>query len=150
MGRRSSRSRSSARHLQARSAGSTTSASLGFRGEALASIGAAARLSLASRARRRERERIEIAVEGGRVGPLRPAALGAGTRVEVRDLFFATPARLKFLKSERAEAAAITDVVKRLAMAHPEIRFSLSGSDRTPLDFPQRAARTRASSGCRR
>src|SRR5690606_24587237 len=108
--------------------------SLGFRGEALAAIGAAARLTLASR-RREAAEAFEIAVEAGRISPIRPAALSSGTRVEVRDLFFATPARLKFLKSERAEAAAITDVVKRLAMAHPEIRFTLSGSDRTPLDL---------------
>ncbi len=109
--------------------------SLGFRGEALAAIGAAARLALASR-RSGETEAYEIAVEGGRVGAAKPAALSGGTRVEVRDLFFATPARLKFLKSERAEAAAITDVVKRLAMAHPEIRFALSGSDRSSLDYP--------------
>ncbi len=75
-------------------------------------------------------------MDGGRLGPVEPAALSEGTRIEVRDLFFATPARLKFLKSERAEAAAITDVVRRLAMAHPHVRFSLSGSDRTALDLP--------------
>ena len=61
----------------------------------------------------------EVSVEGGETAPLKPAALSRGTQVEVRDLFFATPARLKFLKSERAEASAITDVVKRLALAHP-------------------------------
>jgi DNA mismatch repair protein MutL len=108
--------------------------SLGFRGEALAAIGSAARLSLASR-KRGAGDAFEIQVEGGKVGGLRPAALAAGTRVEVRDLFFATPARLKFLKSERAEAAAITDMVKRLAMAHPEIRFALAGADRVAQDF---------------
>ena len=108
--------------------------SLGFRGEALAAIGAATRLAIASRARGAA-EAFEIAVERGVTGPLKPAALSAGTRIEVRDLFFSTPARLKFLKSERAETAAITDVVKRLAMAHPEIRFTLSGSDRTMLDL---------------
>jgi DNA mismatch repair protein MutL len=106
---------------------------LGFRGEALASIGAAARLSIASR--QAGGEAFEISVEGGEAGPLKPAALAGGTRVEVRDLFFATPARLKFLKSERAEAAAITDVVRRLALAHPEIRFVLTGSDRTLTDY---------------
>ena len=73
--------------------------------------------------------------------PVEPAALSAGTRVEVRDLFFATPARLKFLKSERAEAAAITDVVKRLAMAHPEVRFTLVGQR------PHRARPIRRSTG---
>ncbi len=109
--------------------------SLGFRGEALAAIGAAARLSVASRARSADAA-FEISVAGGRVGPVKPTALSAGTRIEVRDLFFATPARLKFLKSERAESAAITDVVKRQAMAHPEIRFVLAGSDRTDLDYP--------------
>jgi DNA mismatch repair protein MutL len=108
--------------------------SLGFRGEALAAIGSAARLSLASR-KRGAADAFQIEVEGGTVGPVRPAAMNAGTRVEVRDLFFATPARLKFLKSERAEAAAITDMVKRLAMAHPGIRFSLAGADRTAQDF---------------
>ena len=78
----------------------------------------------------------EVVVSGGITEPLRPAAIAAGTRVEVRDLFFATPARLKFMKGERAEASAISDVVKRLAMAHPEVRFSLSGSDRAALDLP--------------
>src|SRR5689334_8772193 len=94
--------------------------SLGFRGEALAAIGAAARLAIASRERGAS-EAFEIALAGGRCEPIRPAALAEGTRVEVRDLFFATPARLKFLKSERAEAAAVNEVVKRLAMAHPAI-----------------------------
>src|SRR4029079_883709 len=88
--------------------------SLGFRGEALASIGAAARLTVASRLRGAA-DSFEIGVEGGKLLPIRPAALPAGTRVEVRDLFFATPARLKFLKSERSEAAAVADVVRRLA-----------------------------------
>jgi DNA mismatch repair protein MutL len=109
--------------------------SLGFRGEALAAIGAAARLSIVSR-RRGADEAWSIAVDGGRVGTPAPAALSEGTRIEVRDLFFATPARLKFLKSERAEASAVTDVVRRLALAHPEVRFTLSGSDRTVLDLP--------------
>ena len=109
--------------------------SLGFRGEALAAIGAAARLAVASR-RKDADGAWSIAVDGGRLGSLEPAALSDGTRIEVRDLFFATPARLKFLKSERAEAAAVTDVVRRLAMAHPHVRFALSGSDRTALDLP--------------
>ena len=76
---------------------------LGFRGEALPSIGAVARLAIQSRARGR-REAYEIAVDGGRKSELKPAALSVGTRVEVRDLFYATPARLKFMKSERAES----------------------------------------------
>ena len=108
---------------------------LGFRGEALAAIGAAARLTVASR-KRGAADAYAISVDGGVATPIRPAALSGGTEIAVRDLFFATPARLKFLKTERAEASAIGDVVKRLALAHPEVRFSLSGDDRTPADFP--------------
>jgi DNA mismatch repair protein MutL len=108
---------------------------LGFRGEALPSIGSVARLSIASR-RAGSAEGAEIVVAGGKVSPVRPAAANPGTTVEVRDLFFATPARLKFLKTERAEAAAITEVVKRMAIAFPAIRFVLSGSDRSTLELP--------------
>src|SRR5690606_27168136 len=82
--------------------------SLGFRGEALAAIGSAARLSILSRHRGAD-DAWEIRVDGGVMEPARPAAISEGTRVEVRDLFFATPARLKFLKSARAETSAITD-----------------------------------------
>ena len=105
---------------------------LGFRGEALPSIGAVARLAIASRAQGAN-EAHRIAVDGGRKSALKPAALAAGTEVEVRDLFYATPARLKFMKSERAESAAIADIVKRLALAHPDIAFSLSNGERTTL-----------------
>ena len=105
---------------------------LGFRGEALPSIAAVARLTITSRARGADQAH-EIAVDGGRKGQLKPAAIGEGTRIEVRDLFYATPARLKFMKSERAETAAIADVVKRLALANPEIAFSLSTGDRATL-----------------
>jgi DNA mismatch repair protein MutL len=105
---------------------------LGFRGEALPSIAAVARLTIMSRARGADHA-YEIAVDGGRKGELKPAAIGEGTRIEVGDLFYATPARLKFMKSERAETAAIADVVKRLALANPEIAFSLSTGDRATL-----------------
>jgi DNA mismatch repair protein MutL len=105
---------------------------LGFRGEALPSIAAVARLTIMSRARGADQAH-EIAVDGGRKGQLKPAAIGEGTRIEVRDLFYATPARLKFMKSERAETAAIADVVKRLALANPEIAFNLSCGDRATL-----------------
>jgi DNA mismatch repair protein MutL len=108
---------------------------LGFRGEALPSIASVARLSIASR-RPDSHAGAEIAVSGGKVLHLRPAAANPGTIVEVRDLFFATPARLKFLKTEKAEAAAITEVVKRMAIAFPHVRFVLSGSDRSTLEFP--------------
>jgi DNA mismatch repair protein MutL len=108
---------------------------LGFRGEALPSIGAVARLSIATR-HASEPHGWEIAVEGGRRTGPDPVAFPHGSKVEVRDLFFATPARLKFLKTERAEAVAIGDMVKRLALAVPDIRFTLSGSDRSTLELP--------------
>ncbi|TCU37303.1 DNA mismatch repair protein MutL [Rhizobium azibense] len=108
---------------------------LGFRGEALPSIGSVAKLSISSR-RKESAGGNEIAVAGGKILHLRPSASNAGTIVEVRDLFFATPARLKFLKTEKAEAAAITEVVKRMAIAFPGVRFVLSGTDRSTLEFP--------------
>ncbi|MBO9478736.1 DNA mismatch repair endonuclease MutL [Shimia sp. R11_0] len=95
----------------------------GFRGEALPSLGAVGRLSITSRVGRAAAA--SIAVEGGQMGAVKPAALSGGTIVELRDLFYATPARLKFMRSDRAEAQAITDVVKRLAMAEPFIGFTL-------------------------
>ncbi|MDO9415650.1 DNA mismatch repair endonuclease MutL [Pararhizobium sp.] len=107
---------------------------LGFRGEALPSIGSVARLTISSRVTGAAHG-AEISVAGGKVQPVRPAAVNIGTVVEVRDLFFATPARLKFMKTERAEASAISEVVRRMAIAFPHIRFVLSGPDRTPLEF---------------
>ncbi len=92
--------------------------SFGFRGEALPSLGAVGRLTVTSRVA--GAEAAELRVAGGAMGPVRPAALSRGTVVELRDLFFATPARLKFLRSDRAEAQAIADTVKRLAMAAPD------------------------------
>jgi DNA mismatch repair protein MutL len=105
---------------------------LGFRGEALPSIGAVARLSIQSRMRGAPAA-YEITVDAGRKSALKPAALASGTRVEVRDLFYATPARLKFMRSERAESAAIAAIVKRLALAKPEIAFTLANDERTTL-----------------
>lgn len=105
---------------------------LGFRGEALPSIGAVSRLTIASRPRGAA-EGWSLSVEGGAVAAPVPAALNQGTRVEVRDLFYATPARLKFLKGERAETQATVDMVERLAMAHPTLSFSVSDSSRTLL-----------------
>ncbi|MCD2179182.1 DNA mismatch repair endonuclease MutL [Rhizobium sp. C1] len=107
---------------------------LGFRGEALPSIGSVARVQITSRTQGAEAGS-EIRITGGKVEPVRPAGANKGTVVEVRDLFFATPARLKFLKTEKAEAAAVTEVVKRMAIAFPAIRFTLSGQDRTTLEF---------------
>ncbi|MFK8253734.1 DNA mismatch repair endonuclease MutL [Ancylobacter terrae] len=110
-------------------------ATLGFRGEALPSIGSVARLAITSRPQGAPHAH-EIRVEGGVKAPVRPAALGFGTRVEVRDLFFATPARLKFLKSERAETAAAVDVVRRLALARPDVAFTLVADERAPVTWP--------------
>ena len=107
-------------------------ATLGFRGEALPSIGAVARLSIVSRPHDADTA-MRIAVEGGKVSAVEPAAGPQGTRIEVRDLFYATPARLKFLKGERAETLAVADVVKRLAMAHPEVGISLTSETRNML-----------------
>lgn len=98
---------------------------LGFRGEALPSIGAVSRMSIASRARDNPGEAWEIRVEGGRRTDPAPSAHPAGTRIEVRDLFYATPARLKFMKGDRAEFSAVKDVVTRLAMAFPAVDFRL-------------------------
>jgi DNA mismatch repair protein MutL len=108
---------------------------LGFRGEALPSIGAIAQLAIASRPKGAP-EGHEVVVDRGAKQPLRPAALNPGTRIEVRDLFSATPARLKFLKSERAENLAVSEAVKRLAMAHPHVGFSLTLGERAGLRLP--------------
>ena len=76
-----------------------------------------------------------LAVEGGVKSAIMPAALSQGTRVEVSDLFYATPARLKFLKTDRTEAEAIREVVRRLAMARPDIAFTLAGEERAPVTW---------------
>jgi DNA mismatch repair protein MutL len=109
---------------------------LGFRGEALPSIGAAARLSITTRARGSE-SALEVRVEGGEKSEIRPAALSEGTRVEVRDLFYATPARLKFLKSEQSETAASIDVIRRLALARPDVAFTIAAGERV-IQYPLR------------
>ncbi|WP_237217441.1 DNA mismatch repair endonuclease MutL, partial [Falsiroseomonas oryziterrae] len=106
-------------------------ATLGFRGEALPSIGAVARLTLTSRTA--EGGAHAITVEGGRVSAVAPAAGPPGTRVEVRDLFFATPARRAFLKSPRSEAEAAVEAVRRLALAWPEVGFRVKLEGRTVL-----------------
>jgi len=107
---------------------------LGFRGEALPSIGAVAHLAIATR-HASEPHGWTITVDGGRKGEVKPAALGEGTRVDVRDLFYATPARLKFLKSDRSEGEAIREVVRRLAMSRPDVAFTLAGEERAPVTW---------------
>jgi DNA mismatch repair protein MutL len=120
-------------------------ATLGFRGEALPSIGAAARLAITSRPPGAEHANT-IWVEGGQVSHVTPAAGGAGTRVVVRDLFFATPARRKFLKTPRAEADHVETVLRRLALAAPAVALRFNSDGRTLFDLPaqDRAGRAAA------
>jgi DNA mismatch repair protein MutL len=109
---------------------------MGFRGEALPSIGSVSRLTILSRARGSDAA-FEIGVDAGRVDGPKPAAWSGltsnGTRVDVRDLFYATPARLKFMKTERSEAQAIADTVRRLALARPDVAFHLESEDRAVI-----------------
>jgi len=107
---------------------------LGFRGEALPSIGAVAKLTIATR-HADEPHAWTLTVDAGDKSEVRPAALSEGTRVEVRDLFHATPARLKFLKTDRTEAEAVREVVRRLAMSRPDVAFTLAGEDRAPVTW---------------
>ena len=107
---------------------------LGFRGEALPSIGAVSKLAITTR-HASEPHAWALNVDAGTKSEIIPAALTSGTRVEVSDLFYATPARLKFLKTDRTEAEAVREVVRRLAMARPDIAFSLSGEERAPVTW---------------
>jgi DNA mismatch repair protein MutL len=107
---------------------------LGFRGEALPSIGSVARLAIATR-HAGEPHAWSIEVQGGTTSDIKPAALSEGTRVEVKDLFYATPARLKFLKLDRTEAEAVREVVRRLAMSRPDVAFTLAGEERAPVTW---------------
>jgi DNA mismatch repair protein MutL len=109
-------------------------ATLGFRGEALPSIGSVARLTIATR-HAAEPNAWSIMVDAGAKQNVKPAALSQGTRVEVQDLFYATPARLKFLKTDRTEGEAIREVVRRLAMARPDIAFTLAGEERAQVTW---------------
>ena len=111
--------------------------SMGFRGEALPSIGSIARLKITTQTLD-SGQAWELSVEGGKVSAPKPAPrFGlSGTRVDVKDLFYATPARLKFLKTERSESMAISDMVKRLAMARADVGFSLHNGVRATLNLP--------------
>ncbi|HEX9647798.1 MAG TPA: DNA mismatch repair endonuclease MutL, partial [Alphaproteobacteria bacterium] len=122
------------RHVTSKLAGDDLSdiRSLGFRGEALPAIGAVSRMTLASRPAGAE-SAWAIEVAGGRIGAPHPLAGAPGTRVEVRDLFFATPARLKFLKGADAETGACVDAVARIALARPEIAFTVHADGRKRL-----------------
>jgi DNA mismatch repair protein MutL len=107
---------------------------LGFRGEALPSIGAVARLIITTR-HAAEPHAWTLQVDAGEKSGIKPAALGQGTTIEVRDLFYATPARLKFLKTDRSEAEAVREVVRRLAMSRPDVAFTLAGEERAPATW---------------
>src|SRR5882672_1652402 len=117
-------------------------ATLGFRGEALASIGAVARLSISSR-RAGERHAWRIACEAGQVSAVEPAALAGGTTVDVEDLYFNTPARRKFLKSEATEHARCDEAFARIALSRPAVAFSLSHNGRRTRHLPPETARAR-------
>ena len=108
--------------------------SFGFRGEALPSIGAVARLTIISKAKNSS-EAYKITVEGGEKSAVSPAPLSCGTRVEVRDMFYATPARLKFLKASTTETGKIEDTIKHVAMANPAISFSLKDEKKERLRY---------------
>lgn len=105
---------------------------LGFRGEALPSIASVSRMHITSRTAG-SANAWSLHIEGGDVHDIEPATLTSGTRIEVRDLFFATPARLKFLKSDRTEVSQALDMMSRLAMAHPEVSFTLISDGKTLL-----------------
>ncbi len=109
---------------------------LGFRGEALPSIGSVSRMSITSRVHDADSAWL-VAIEGGEKSEPSPAALSQGTTIEVRDLFYATPARLKFLKTPKTENSHALDAIKRLAMAHPDIAFTVGDGSRTMLKLPQ-------------
>jgi DNA mismatch repair protein MutL len=112
---------------------------LGFRGEALPSIASVSRFVITSRPHSNKpgaETAWSLAIDGGTKGEPRPAAHPAGTRVEVRDLFFATPARLKFLKEPRTESGHVADALRRLAMAHPAVAFRLESEERALIDLP--------------
>lgn len=109
-------------------------AHLGFRGEALASIAAVARVKISTR--ERHGDAWEITCSGGEKGSPIPSAHPCGTQIEIRDLFYATPARLKFMKSERAEYMAVKDMISRLSMAHHDVAFKLIHNGKTALNLP--------------
>ncbi len=111
---------------------------LGFRGEALPSIGAVARVTITTR-HKSEPHAWTLTVDAGVKSEIKPAALSQGTSVEVRDLFYAMPARLKFLKTDRSEAEAAREVVRRLAMSRPGVSFTLAGEERAPATWGPRS-----------
>ncbi|HEY2628229.1 MAG TPA: DNA mismatch repair endonuclease MutL, partial [Usitatibacter sp.] len=121
-----------------------SAATLGFRGEALASIGAVARLSISSR-RAGDRHAWKIACDAGQVSAVEPAALAGGTTIDVEDLYFNTPARRKFLKSESTEFARCDEAFTRIALSRPSVAFALSHNGRRTAHLTPESLRARAS-----
>ncbi|MDP7005397.1 MAG: DNA mismatch repair endonuclease MutL [Phycisphaerales bacterium] len=117
-------------------------ASLGFRGEALASIGSISHLSLSSR-REEDEAGVQIEVDGGKMSQSKPIAASVGTTVEVKRLFFNTPARRKFLKSDGAETTRVREVIQRLAASHHDVSFILKSDSKTIIDYPEVSAKER-------
>ena len=113
---------------------------LGFRGEALPSIASVSRMSLTSRSRG-DADAFTLQIEAGRKSEITPARLGEGTEIEIRDLFYATPARLKFLKTDRSETTEALDVLRRLSLAHPAIGFTFVTEEKRWLDAPTQESR---------
>lgn len=109
---------------------------LGFRGEALPSIGSISRLQIQSK-QQGLAQSWQLNVQGGRVGECQPCALPQGTRIEVRDLFYATPARLKFLKASTTEQNHIVDMISRIAMAYPQVGFTFENESKTVCSYPK-------------
>ena len=108
---------------------------LGFRGEALPSIASVAKMKITTRQEGAENG-WELEIKGGAKGEVRPCSRARGTRIEVRDLFFATPARLKFLKADSAEAGACADIISRIALANPEVAFYLYVDEKKKIALP--------------
>jgi DNA mismatch repair protein MutL len=108
---------------------------LGFRGEALPSIASVSRFCITSRASGAT-QAWQISINAGEIAPLNPAAHNQGTTISVDDLFYATPARLKFLKSDLSEYQAVAEIIKRMAMAYPQVNFALQHNGRTTLNYP--------------
>lgn len=106
----------------------------GFRGEALPSIASISRMKIAS-IKQGESDAFEINIEGGEEGSIKPSRLNKGTLIEIRDLFYATPARLKFLKTDRVEKSRITETIEKISLANPEINFTLISDGKKILDF---------------
>jgi DNA mismatch repair protein MutL len=117
-------------------------ASLGFRGEALASIGSISRLTIKSR-RKKDESGTQIEVDGGVMTQPKPVPASVGTTVEVKRLFFNTPARRKFLKSDGAETTRVRDVVQRIAASHNDVAFTFISGDKTLLEYARASARER-------